>query len=194
MSQFKTAIYAPVILRLLQDVLYNDEKLWKELLSHQDAVSEYFSRIGIDLVMDETEGFAYLIQPEPENENDRLPQLIRKTPLTYEVTLICVLLREMLEEFDIKAIDSVKFYITNKEIKDKIELFFKERSNQVKLLKNFDAYINSVVNLGFLKVTREDPKDKDNTQYEVKRILKAKISNEKLEEIKNKLDTYVGII
>ncbi|MCC7051136.1 MAG: DUF4194 domain-containing protein, partial [Bacteroidia bacterium] len=105
-----------------------------------------------------------------------------------------VLLREILEEFDVKEIDQVKFFVSHKEIREKIELFFKERSNVVKLLKNFDSYINSVVNLGFLKIVSEDPKEKDLTRYEVKRIIKAKINNQKLEEIKEKLDSYAGSV
>jgi len=191
----KTAPYASAVIKLLQDAIYEDDKVWKELMAYQNAVIDYFERIGVKLVIEETEGFAYIYQPEEEDEDSvKLPRLVKRIPLSYEVTLISVLLREMLEEFDIRATDSVKLFITNKDIKDKIELFFKDRSNKVKLIKNFDSYINSVINLGFLRVLREDVKDKDNTQYEVKRIIKAKISNEKLEEIKEKLNEYTSAI
>ncbi len=197
MNETKTASYAPVVIKLLQDALYEDDKVWKDLIANQSAVAEYFDRIGVKLVINEMDGFAYIYQPE-ESEDDpsisKLPRLVKRTPLSYEVTLLCVLLREMLEEFDIRATDSVKLFITNKDIKEKIEIFFKDRSNKVKLLKNFDSYINSVVNLGFLKITKEDPKDKDQNQYEVKRIIKAKINNEKLEEIKVKLQDITSQI
>lgn len=189
----KILSYAGVIIKLLQDVLYEDDRYWKDLINNQHAIAEYFEKIGIKLVINETDGFAYIYQPElnPDaDEKQKLPRLIRKVPISYEVTLLSVLLREMLEEFDLKEFDQVKFFVTHKEIREKIELFFKERSNVVKLLKNFDSYINSVVNLGFLKIVSEDPKDKDSTRYEVKRILKAKINNQKLEEIKAKLDAY----
>lgn len=193
--ELRVAPYAPVIIRLLQDVIYEEDKQWKELMAHQNAVTEYFERIGVKLVINENDGFAYVFQPEHEEEDEtKVPRLVKRTPLSYETTMISVLLREMLEEYDVKGTDSVKLFITNKDIKEKIELFFPDRNNRVKLIKNFDTYINSVINLGFLKITREDPKDKDNTQYEVKRILKAKISNEKLEEIKLKLQDYVGTV
>lgn len=190
----KAAVYAPVVIKLLQDVLYDDDKHWKDLMIHQVEVLEYFRTIGVKLMIDENNGFAYIVQPEAEEDEVPLPRLVRKIPLSYEVTIISVLLREMLEEFDVSNIESVKLYVTNKDIKDKIEMFFKDRSNKVKLIKNFDAYINSVVTLGFLKLTKEDPKDKDQNQYEVKRILRAKISNEKLEEIKEKLNEYISAI
>ena len=191
----KALPYAGVVIKLLQDVLYEDDKHWKDLLTNQHAVSEYFEKIGVKLVIQETDGFAYIYQPESNpdaDDNQKLPRLVRKVPISYEVTLLCVLLREMLEEFDVKEIDQVKFFVTHKEIRDKIELFFKERSNVVKLLKNFDNYINTVVNLGFLKIVSEDPKEKELNRYEVKRVIKANISNNKLEEIKAKLDTYAS--
>jgi hypothetical protein len=192
----KTAPYAGVIIKLLQDALYDDDKQWKELMAHQEEVIDYFERIGVKLMIEESEGFAYIYQPEPDEDDGshRLPRLVKRIALSYEVTLIAVMLREMLEEFDVRAVDSVKFFTTNKEIKEKIELFFKDQTNKVKLLKNFDNYINQVTNLGFLRMIREDARDKDNTQYEVKRIIKAKINNEKLEEIKHKLNEYTSAI
>lgn len=196
-SDAKIAPYAGVIIRLLQDVIYEDDKHWKDLMMNQRAVIEYFEKIGVKVIIQETDGFAFIQQPErnPDaDDNSKLPRLVRRVPISYEVTLLLVLLREMLEEFDLKEIDKVKFFITNKEIKEKIELFFKERSNVVKLLKNFDNYINQVVNMGILKITREDAKDKESTQYELKRIIKAKVNNEKLEEIKFKLNEYVNAV
>jgi hypothetical protein len=196
-QDIKTTSFAPAVIKLLQDALYDDDKHWKDLMSNQGAIIDYFAKIGVKLIIEENEGFAYIYQPDEDEDtpaNAKLPRLVKRTPLSYEVTIISVLLREMLEEFDVKSADSVKLFVTNKDIKEKIELFFKDRSNKVKLIKNFDTYINSIINLGFLKVLREDSKDKDNTQYEVKRILKAKINNEKLEEIKQKLNEYTGSI
>lgn len=192
----KTSPYASVVIKLLQDALYDDDKHWKELMAHQEEVIDYFDRIGVKLVIEESEGFAYIYQPEPDEDEDtrKLPRLVKRIALSYEVTLIAVMLREMLEEFDVRATDSTRFFTSNKEIKEKIEMFFKDKTNKVKLLKNFDTYINQVTNLGFLRVIREDARDKDNTQYEVKRIIKAKINNEKLEEIKQKLNEYTSAI
>ena len=48
------------------------------------------------------------------------------------------------------------------------------------------------MNIGILKLNREDAANKDNNQYEIKRIIKSFISNDKLEEIKNKLSNYVN--
>ncbi|MFX8704332.1 hypothetical protein ABTM89_19895, partial [Acinetobacter baumannii] len=66
--------------------------------------------------------------------------------------------------------------------------------NKSKLWRELSKPINNLTNMGILKLTREDAANKDNNQYEVKRIIKALVNNEKLEEIKNKLQTHVNTI
>lgn len=187
--------YANVIIKLLQGPVYADDKnVWRDLMGWQSSIQEYFGRIGIDLEISESDGFARIIQPEQdENDDNPLPRLMRKQAINYEATLLCVLLREMLEEFDVKS-DGTKLFLTQKEIKERIELFYKEQSNKSKLWKDLTRPINSLLNIGILKVNREDVTNKDNNQYEVKRIIKAFISNDKLREIKNKMEGYVNAI
>ena len=109
---------------------------------------------------------------------------MRRIPLSYEVSLLLVVLREALEEFDVQNTDNRKLFITNQELKDRIELFFEDKADKVKLLDRFDVYINSVENLGFIKQADVRSFDENVKTYEVRRIIKAKINNEKLEEIK----------
>lgn len=187
------APFAAVIIKLLQGPIYADDKnIWRELMGWQSAIQEYFGKIGMELVINEQDGFARVLQPETDEHDDNpLPRLMKKQTLNYEATLLAVILREGLEEFDIKS-DGSKFYLTQKEIKERIELFYKEQSNKSKLWKDLSKPITSLLNIGILKLNREDAANKDNNKYEVKRIIKAFISNEKLEEIRNKLNNYVN--
>ena len=189
------AHYAGVIIKLLQGPVYADDKnIWRELLSWQSAIKDYFSKIGIELIINEPDGFARVMQPEvDENDDNPLPRLMKRQAISYEATLLCVILREGLEEFDIKS-DGTKYFLTQKEIKEKIELFYKEQSNKSKLWKDMSKPINSLLNVGILKLNKEDILNKDNSRYEIKRIIKAFISNDKLEEIKNKLTAHVNTI
>lgn len=189
------AIYAHVIIKLLQGPVYSDDKAaWRDLQAWSTAIKDYFGRIGIELIISETEGFARVVQPETEeHEENPLPRLMRKQSMNYETTLLCVILREMLEEFDILS-EGTKLFLTQKEIKERIELFYKEQANQSKLWKDLSRPINSLTTIGILKLSREDTANKDNNQYEVKRIIKALISNDKLGEIKNKLQTHVDAV
>ena len=179
--------YAPIIVKLFQNVIYDDDrKTWQELLSFQQQIRNYFAVIGIELHLNEQDGFAFLSQPD-EVEGQKVPRLARRMPLSYEVTLLLVVLREAIEEFDVANTDNRKLFITNEELKDRIELFFEDKADKVKLFDRFDSYINSVENLGFIKETDVRRFDESVKTYEVRRIIKAKINNEKLEEIKAKL-------
>lgn len=189
------APFAAVIIKLLQGPVYADDKnIWRELQGWQSAIQEYFGKIGMELIISEQDGFARVMQPETdENDDNPLPRLMKKQSLNYEATLLAVMLREGLEEFDVKS-EGTKFYLTQKEIKERIELFYKEQTNKSKLWKDLSKPITSLINIGILKLNREDSVNKDNNQYEIKRIIKAFISNDKLEEIKNKLSNYVNTV
>jgi hypothetical protein len=183
--------YAHVIVKLLNGVVYDEnEKLWNDLLLYQIDITQFFEKIAIELIVDKKDGYAYLKQIEIDEDNNTIG-LVRRIPLKYETSLICVFLREMLDEFEINNVDQKNLYITHKQLKDNIELFFKEKANKVKLLTKFDNYIDAIVELGFLKKIGNNDLSKDDTRYEVRRIIKAKITNDVLEEFKKKLEQNV---
>jgi hypothetical protein len=181
--------YSPLLIKLLQSIVYDDDKaIWNDVIAFQQQIRSYFAVMGIELILNEQEGFAYLSQPDNvEGEVVQVPRLVRRMPISYEVTLLCVVLREALEEFDIKNTDARKLFLTSKEIKDRIELFFGDKSDKVKLLERLDVYINTAASLGFLKEIDVRSHDAQNKTYEARRVLKSKINNEKLEEIRAKM-------
>lgn len=179
--------YASVIVKLLQGAVYYEDKLWNQLILHQTPIDRFFRQIGIELIVEEKDGYAFLRQKE--NEEGKTIGLIRRMPLTYEQTLLCVLLREWLDEFEITDTETRNLYIKHKQFRDRIEMFFKEKSNQAKLLRNLDALIKDMLGLDFLKKI-EDTSDPDEQKYEVRRIIKSKITADKLFEFKQKLTDY----
>lgn len=182
--------YSIVIVRLLQSVIYDeDRKLWGLLITYQHQIRQYFAVIGVELHLNEQEGFAFLSQPdEIDTEENEAARLVRRRPLTYEVTLLCVILREALEEFDVRNTESRKLFVTNQDLKERIELFFKDKADKIRLLQRFDTYISTVVGLGFLKEVNVRGFDDALKTYEVKRVIKAKVSNEILEQIREKME------
>ena len=192
MTEKNISPFAHVFLKLMQGPIYEEDKTyWKDLLSWQTELGKYLRQTGLQLVVSEADGFARIVQPEADESGEKpLPRLMRKTRLTYEATLLCIVLREALDEFDIKG-NGTRLFLTQKEIKERLALFFKERHNKSKLLKDLNKPINSLLHVGILKTTREDATNKELHQYEVKRIIKALVNNEKLEEIKSKLKLHV---
>ena len=183
--------FAHVIVKLLQVTLYDEnEKVWNDLLQYQIPITQYFDKIAIDLILEKGDGYAYLKQIELDEEKNTIG-LVRRTPLKYEPSLICVFLREMLDDFETNNVDQRNLYVTHKQLKETIELFFKEKANKVKLFAKFDSYIDTIVDVGFLKIISKPENSKDETRYEVRRIIKAKITNDVLENFKKKLEQNV---
>ncbi|NJN65974.1 MAG: DUF4194 domain-containing protein [Chloroflexaceae bacterium] len=182
--------YAPVLIKLLQGILYYDDMdHWKVLLNHSVPIREYFATIGIEVRIDENEGYAYLHQPDPREDDDQaatLPRLVRRDKLGYRVTLLCVLLREELQQFDLRETASDRLVLSKDALRDMMRPFLPERTNETRLIKDIDTVIHQVVDLGFLKSL----KSTDSDQYEVRRILKAKIDADKLGEIRQALLQY----
>ncbi|MEG4851558.1 DUF4194 domain-containing protein [Microcoleus sp. B5-D4] len=184
------ASYAPALIKLLQGILYEDEDKddWGELLKNEKNVREYFGKIGLRLYLDEAEGYAFLQQPDGDDgdeEAKKVPRLVKRVPLSYEVTVLCVLLREKLLEFNNSTSDSDRCIVSKHQIHDLMRPFFPEQTDDPKLLKKFDESINRVVKLHFLK----ELKNKEG-EYEIRRILKAKIPAETLTDIKKGLEAY----
>lgn len=186
------APYAAVVIKLLQDVLYlEDSANWELLLRYNELVREYFAKIGIELYIDEGEGFAYIRQPDEDqadlsDQARTLPRLVRRDRMSYHATLLCVLLRESLQQFDASGLASTRLIVSNDEIYDLLRPFFKERTDETRLLRTFDHIIGQVVGLGFLKQMTGS----EENRYEVRRILRAKLSADTLAEIREKLEAY----
>src|SRR5258708_23579005 len=135
--------YAHIIIKLLQGPIYVEEKTsWRDLQAWKTPIHDYFSKAGLDLVLNETDGFARIVQPDAdEHDENPLPRLMRKQTLNYEATLLCVILREMLEEFDILK-EGATLLLTQEEIKERIELFYIEQANNAKLWRELGRPIN----------------------------------------------------
>ena len=183
--------YAPAIIKLLQGVIYNDNKeLWDNLIKYHVPIKEYFKVIGIDVLIFETEGFAFLKQKQfDEGQEINLPNLIEKRQLSYPVTLLCVLLVEKIIEFDATEGDSTRLIVDKDEIKEMLRIFLPEKTNEVKLIDNIDENINKLVKYGFLRKLNDTE-----SKYEVKRILKVRVPVETLLEVKSKLEEYAKLI
>lgn len=182
-----TLPYASAILQLLRGIVYTEDnrEIWNLLIQYKEKLNSYFQSIGIDLYIFESEGFAYLKQQKREEEEQKLPLLIEKRSLSYPVTLLLVLLRERLFEQEASIEGSVKLVLSRIQIKDLLLPFLPANTNEAKVLDKIDPHINKLIDYGFLRKMKDDP-----NKFEVKRILKAKISMEELTEIKLKLESY----
>ncbi|MEJ2662104.1 MAG: DUF4194 domain-containing protein [Desulfobacteraceae bacterium] len=177
----------PVVVKLMKGVVYRDahEAEWQDLVLLESQVSDYVRVIGLELVMDEAEGYAYLHQAEPAQDGAKLPRLMQRRPLSYPVSLLCVLLRKKLVEADVSG-EQIRLVLTRDQMAEMMRVFLKDQPNEAKLMDRIDAHINKVVELGFLRRF-----SKDAQTFEVRRILKALVDADWLAQMDEKLGEYL---
>lgn len=176
----------PLLVVLLQGVLYRDADtiLWQALLDLQGRVRDYCGTLGLEVLVDEAEGYAYLRQRASAPGEPELPRLIPRRQLSYPVSLILVLLRKKLAEFDAMAGDT-RLIMSREQIVDAVRLFLPDTANEARLLDRMDTHINKVIELGFLHRLRGQEH-----QFEVRRILKAFVDAQWLSDFEQRLAQY----
>ncbi len=180
---------------LLKGVLYReqDEKLWLALLTLQARVRDYLAVLGLDLVLDEAEGYAFVrSRPEPAAAEDappRLPRLVARRPLSFAVSLLLALLRKKLAEADAGGADT-RLVLSREDIVELMRVFLPASSNEARLIDQIDAHINKVVDLGFLRKLKPLAGTGGGAAYEVRRILKAFVDAQWLSEFDARLADY----
>ena len=188
--------YAAVILKLLRGVVYYDDKEWDTLLSYEKAVQLHMASIGLRLHVDEADGYAYLSQPDADEASGvsvsetaatrELPRLVRRIPLNFEATLLCVVLRDELLKFEMREPGLERLVLSKQHIQEAMHIFYPEPADMTRLMGRIDRVIGQVERAGFLRPIKHEDED----VYEVKRIIKAKISADKLVEIRDQLSQY----
>ena len=193
-----TAVWAAPCIKLLQGPLYENEgdsEAWRLLIQYQREISYFFGQIGISVSIEPAESYAFLEQKENEKSETESVRLIRRYPLSFEMSLLCVLLREALEQFDISQNDSSILVLPESEIRSMLSVYFKEKTDQTKLYNELTKYLNQAVDLGFLKELNQEQSGTIgdgiiDRKFEVRRILRAKIKTEFLSEFKKRLENY----
>lgn len=178
--------------KLLQGVLYSDENKaeWGLLAKSRDELQKYFSRIGLILVINEPEGYAFLRQIE-EDDGDmkyqNLPRLFRRSRLSYEATMICILLRKRLHDFDerLSNLDDERCAIDGDELYDDWTKMIPYMPDVKKTKERFDKALGSLEKLQFVKQI-----GKTSGRWEIRRIIKARLPLENLENLLQQLQEY----
>lgn len=188
-----------VVIHLLKGVLYQeaDTAHWSQLLRLQARVRDYVQVIGLELVLDEAEGYAFLRSKgndEDEAGGDNgakpLPRLIARRRLSFPVSLLLALLRKRLAESDSSG-GSTRLVLTRGEIASLMRVFLAESSNEARILDQIEIHIGKVVELGFVRKLKATTSSEE-PSYEVMRILKAFVDAQWLSDFDARLQDYAA--
>lgn len=181
---------AQVIL-LLKGVIYQeaDAGLWNALLNLQARVRDYVAVLGLELVLDEAEGYAFLRSRRQADDEatPKLPRLIARRPLSFPVSLLLALLRKKLAEFDAGGGDT-RLVLSRDDIVELVRVFLPESSNEARLIDQIETHLNKIVELGFLRKLK--PILGQTAAFEVRRILKAFVDAQWLADFDTRLAAY----
>ena len=191
-----------VKIRLLKGAIYRQKQvdLWAWLERDQYQIREYFAEIGLSLILDEAEGYAFLrqidfeetqTQPEQEQQDQQmvtseasLPRLITKRALPFAQSLLLVLIRKRLAEHDSEE-SSPRLIITRDEIHQWLQPYFYAENNELKQQREFNILINKITELGFIRALKNYQ-----DEFEVQRIIKAFINAEHIVQQLELLTAY----
>ena len=121
---------SPVLIALLKGVTYQEDNpaLWQSLLNLQARAREHIGLLGLEMVLDTAEGYAYLRQRTATDSEQGVPRLIARRPLSYPVSLLLALLRKRLAEFDALSGDT-RLILTRDDIADLMRVFLPATGN-----------------------------------------------------------------
>ncbi len=176
-----------VVVHLMKGVVYRYQSpaVWQQLEELHAPVIDYVAVMGLNLVLDEAEGYAFLKQINDEESS--VPKLVARRPLSFPVSLLCVLLRKKMVEQDAGGGES-RLILSREQVVEMMRVFMPDRANEARLFDQIDTHINKVAEFGFLK--KLSSSSGTPPAWEVRRIIKALVDADWLADFNEKLKVY----
>lgn len=174
-----------LLISLLKGVLYRSESepFWQSLLTLQARVRDHLTVLGLELVIDEAEGYAFLRSRPSAEQEEGLPRLFARRPLSYGVSLMLAVLRLKLVELDAGGGDT-RLILHLDDVVELMRVYLPATTNEAKRRDKVQADLEKVVKLGFCRKLRGQ-----DHRYEVGRVIKAFVDAQWLSELEQKLRT-----
>lgn len=199
--------WSAAAIRLLRGPVYRKQEkkeTWNTLITYKSSLDEYFGVLGLRVFLETEDGYAFLeevgerLEKGMEDETEEmeaevktsLPHLIRKTPLSYQASMLCVLLRYEIEKFETSQSEADCVIMRKSEIAALYRSFTKDRADEVKQMKNLDRTLKTLSDLTYL-FTESDTFSQgdisDDAEFELSPILKARIDTDFMKELLSKM-------
>lgn len=179
------------VIPLLKGVVYreDDPARWMSLSRLQVEVQAQVAVLGLELILDEAEGYAFLrsVPEEEASGQKKLPRLVARRPLSYPVSLLLALLRKKLMEYDAGGTGDTRLVLTQSEVVDQVRIFLPAGSNEARITDQIESHLNKIIDMGFLRRLKQSGGE---PAYEVRRILKAFVDAQWLADFDTRLAEY----
>lgn len=199
--------WSAVAIKLLKGPLYKKrekKEVWDTLLTYKSSLDEYFAVLGLRVFLETIDGYAFLEEigeslergmEEEETEGEtvvgtKLPHLVKKTPLSYSQSMLCVLLRYEIEKYETSQSEADSAIMRKSEIAGLYRSFTKDKADEVKQMKTLDSTLRTFCRLTFLFASSDalsESEINDDAEFELSPILKAKIDTVFMKELLSKM-------
>ena len=98
MNEYGIKPYSKAVVKLLKGVVEKNDIVWSDILTYQTEIQNYISIIGLELILKKDEGFAFIKQTTIEDT--KTINLVSRRQYGFELSVMLVVLRQMLEDFD----------------------------------------------------------------------------------------------
>jgi len=181
-----TLLFSRALVALFKNVVFKeaDQEHWEVIINNKNKIEDYVSKIGLTLIIDEIDGYSFLKQRSYGEGEVEIPRLVPRYMLSYPVSLMLVLLRKQLMEFDSTTGDQ-RLIVNKQQIVERMSLFLKDTTNEAKVIGDIDKHIERIEKMGFLRRLRGD-----GDSFEVQRILRSFVNAEWLNSFNEQLEAY----
>ena len=179
----KEAAFSRACIALLKGIVCrsSQEKLWQDILEQRNALKEYLSRLGLVLYLDEMDEYAYLRQ----SDDEEVPRLIPRYPLSYGLSMLLIILRKQLGEYDAMNGDQ-RLIVAKGDMVLKMQAFFPAMTNEIKFQQEVERHLRRAEEMGFLqKLSGQED------SYEVRPLLRSFVNASWLQEFSERLQDYL---
>ena len=179
------------VTQLMKGVVYRDthDHAWRSLLELQPQARDYVDVLGLQVVIDEAEGYAFLRQ-RPADPGRRRPAapadpapgaVLPRQPAARAAAQEAGRVRRPGRD--------TRLMLTREQMAEMVRVFLPATSNEARLTDQIDAHINKAAELGFLR-----PVKNSEQTYEVRRILKAFVDGQWLADFDARLAEYAALL
>jgi hypothetical protein len=177
---------APAKVALMRGPVYHDDPAWEPMLKHRADIVRFFAEVGVRLIIDTSDGYAYLDQAPEGEPGSEWPKLLYRDRFSYDMTCVLVVLREWLLTQETKTREDRAPLRLDQLLAQLRPFSRKKEVNVEKEEKRWREAVNKVVTLGFLK------RWKGEEAFIVRPIVRARLSVEHLKALRESLEKHKG--
>lgn len=168
---------------------YEGER-WRQVSQGRSDIDGYVRQIGLRVIIDTIEGYAYLDQLPADEMGDR-PRLMKRRALSMAVTIYGIFLRQELDRAIKDDPTTYRVRRTYRQIRDLVAEFFPATNNDSADRRVAMGHLKELCDMGFLRKVSIGDSQED--EFELTRLLRAKFTPDAAQDLIDCIRSHLKI-